>query len=466
MNHRAFVSILSVLACSTSLCAAGRIVAGPMLGYQEHREVLVWLETEGAGRVELSVRPATSDAPSRLVPATRSLTNPIGTHVHHFVVDGLVAGQAYSYAIMLDGTAQPAATPLTFRAKTQWEWRGDPPVVRFLVGSCSYINDPPYDRPSGPTRPPYGASPEIFRNMAKHGGDFMLWLGDNLYLREQDWSSRYGIFYRYSADRRAEAVQPLLAAMHHYGTWDDHEFGPNDSSRSYELKDTTLEAFRWYWPMRSAGETDNAGIYTRFVQGDAEIFVLDGRYHRDASALADATPGKSFLGPRQLAWLKSALSDSNANSNIALRFIAVGSQFLNPMAYDENLSRYPQERADILDFILKNKIGGVVFLTGDRHFGEFSRLERAGAPPVLELTSSSLTAGANRRPVTEGEKWAEAKNPVRVPGSIIVENNFGEITLTGPRRARILGFTAYNREGKALWSTSVPVADLQFARAP
>jgi alpha-D-ribose 1-methylphosphonate 5-triphosphate synthase subunit PhnI len=42
----------------------------------------------------------------------------------------------------------------------------------------------------------------------------------------------------------------------------------------------------------------------------------------------------------------------------------------------------------------------------------------------------------------------------------------GEITLTGPRRARILGFTAYNREGKSLWSTSVPVADLQFARAP
>lgn len=38
--------------------------------------------------------------------------------------------------------------------------------------------------------------------------------------------------------------------------------------------------------------------------------------------------------------------------------------------------------------------------------------------------------------------------------------------LTGPRRARILGFTAYNREGKSLWSTSVPVADLQFARAP
>lgn len=114
--------------------------------------------------------------------------------MHPFVVHGLVAGHADGYAIMLDGTAQPAANPLTFRAKSQWEWRGDPPVVRFLVGSCSYINDPPYDRSSGPTRPAYGASPEIFRNMAKHGGDFMRWRGDNLYLREQDWSSRYGIF--------------------------------------------------------------------------------------------------------------------------------------------------------------------------------------------------------------------------------------------------------------------------------
>ena len=327
----------------------------------------------------------------------------------------------------------------------------------------------------GSCNSPLDSSP-VWDAVVNRFPDAWIWLGDTVYAdsprpvgptpEARARVSLDRLAHHYTRQNDLPGYRLLRQRARILGTWDDHEFGPNDSSRSYELKDTTLEAFRWYWPMRSAGETDNAGIYTRFVQGDAEIFVLDGRYHRDASALADATPGKSFLGPRQLAWLKSALSDSNANSNIALRFIAVGSQFLNPMAYDENLSRYPQERADILDFILKNKIGGVVFLTGDRHFGEFSRLERAGAPPVLELTSSSLTAGANRRPVTEGEKWAEAKNPVRVPGSIIVENNFGEITLTGPRRARILGFTAYNREGKALWSTSVPVADLQFARAP
>jgi len=458
----AFVGAWLVLA--SSLHAAGRIVAGPMLGYQEHREVLVWLETESATRVELVVTEAGRTGPGRPLAPTRTLANPIGTQVHHFVVDGLTAGTAYAYSVLIDGLAQPAPNAQIFQTKAQWEWRSAPPDVRFLVGSCSYLNDPPYDRPVSADRPAYGTTPEIFRTMARRGGDLMLWLGDNLYLREQDWSSRYGIFYRYSYDRRHPDVQPLLAAMPHYGTWDDHEFGPNDSNRGYEMKDTTLDAFRWYWPMRSGGEPDNPGIYTRFKQGDAEFFILDGRYHRDDATIKDSTPGKSILGRRQVDWLKSALGESNANPNVAVRFIAVGSQFLNPYPIGENFARYPGERNELLAFLAANEIGGVVFLTGDRHFGELSRLERPGLPPVLEFTSSAMTAGANRRPVTEGDLWPEAKSPVRVPGSLVVENNFGEVAITGKAGDRSVSFTFVDRTGQTLWSTAIPLRDLQFTR--
>ena len=51
--------------------------------------------------------------------------------------------------------------------------------------------------------------------------DFMLWLGDNTYLRESDWNSRTGFIKRYPHTRALSELQPLLASTHHYATWDD-----------------------------------------------------------------------------------------------------------------------------------------------------------------------------------------------------------------------------------------------------
>lgn len=47
--------------------------------------------------------------------------------------------------------------------------------------------------------------------------------------------------------------QRLYAAMPHYATWDDHDFGPNNSNSSYSLKGTTLKAFTTYWANPSWG---------------------------------------------------------------------------------------------------------------------------------------------------------------------------------------------------------------------
>lgn len=441
--------------------AQPRVVSGPMLAWQEHREVAVWVESAG-GAAELRVRRDGEDGPVRVVAPARVTENPVGTQVNLFVVDGLEMGAAYTYDVAVGGVAQAFPYPTAFRAKDQWEWRRDPPDVHFLAGSCFYNNDAPYDRPGRP----YGQSTEIYGAMARSGAHFLVWLGDNLYLREADWSSRYGIWYRYSRDRATPEWQEMLARMHHYGVWDDHEYGPNDSTRAYELKDETLAAFRAYFPARSGGEADNPGIYTRFKQGDAEFFLLDGRYHRDHAALDEAAfPGKALLGRRQLEWLFSALRESQADRNVSVRFIALGSQVLNPFALFENYAQYAGERAALLEFLAVNRIDAVVFLTGDRHFTELSRLERADGPALLDLTASSVTAGPNRRAITEGADWAEAVNPVRVEGTLIPDNNFCSVRITGPRQARVLTFAGFDRAGARLWERTVPVADLRWPRA-
>ena len=98
--------------------------------------------------------------------------------------------------------------------------------------------------------------------MADSGADFMIWGGDNWYLREVDYSSESGIWYRYMHERAQPAVQKLYAAMHHYATWDDHDYGCDDANKSFELKGVTLKAFKTYWGNTSWGEADNSAFDT------------------------------------------------------------------------------------------------------------------------------------------------------------------------------------------------------------
>jgi phosphodiesterase/alkaline phosphatase D-like protein len=63
-----------------------------------------------------------------------------------------------------------------------------PRDFRVAFGSCAYVNDPPFDRSSRPSGP-YGGGYAIFDSIARMKPDMMLWLGDNIYLRDADVGS-------------------------------------------------------------------------------------------------------------------------------------------------------------------------------------------------------------------------------------------------------------------------------------
>src|SRR5688500_13515381 len=155
-------------------------------------------------------------------------------------------------------------------------YRTDPPAYTVAIGSCAFVNEVPYDRAGDP----YGGGYEIFESIAARRPDAMVWLGDNTYLREVDWDSPDGIAYRYAHTRSLPEIQRLLAIAPHYATWDDHDYGPNDSDRSYVLKSVSLNTFRRYWPNVTAGLPGVPGVFTRFQLADVEFFLLDDRFHR------------------------------------------------------------------------------------------------------------------------------------------------------------------------------------------
>jgi alkaline phosphatase D len=425
-----------------------RLSSGPMLGHIDFREATIWLQTVNESNVQIKYRtPNTENRGEKnkeYSTATIRTTREQG-YTAKLVCDSVEPGTTYTYDVYVNGSVVPRPYPTTFTTPAVWKWRPqDPPTFTCAIGSCTYVNEERFDRPGTP----YGSDYSIFTSIHALRPDIMIWLGDNTYLREPDWNSRSGIYHRWTHTRALPELQPLLASTAHYAIWDDHDYGPNDADRSYWAKDITLEAFSTFWCNPSAGVMGKPGITTTFERGDVQFFLLDDRYYRSPNGRT--TGDRTILGEHQIQWLIDALAASTATFKI----VAVGSQFLTDNLRKECFARMPEERARIIDLITKEKISGVVFISGDIHASELSKLDRPGTYPLYEFTCSSLTAGANT-------KIAEQSNTYRVAGTEVGQHNFGTLTFSGAKGARTLTMRTFDINGKQLWERVLSESDLR-----
>lgn len=422
--------------------AQSQIVAGPMLGQTELRDAKIWVEVAPSVKGVQLVYGKKGAAKKSLLAYKGSLGNrynPI-----QFQLANLEPATTYEYRFLLDG--KPAKQTGEFTTKTLWQWRQPAPDFSFLTGSCSYVNEPVYDRPGKP----YGGDSSIFQTMAKENAAFMLWLGDNWYYREVDFYSATGLQYRAHKDRSQPVLQNLLKKMPHYAIWDDHDYGPNDADKSYVLKRESREIFKDYWCNPSYGEGEE-GIYTMISYGDVDIFMMDDRWFRSSNEMESNVDGKPnsakrMWGAQEMEWLKNAMLTSKATFKI----IATGNQTLNHQSSAENLQDYPTEFTELMSFLNNEKIPGVLFLTGDRHHSEVIRYERAGSYPLFDITNSPLTSGVSKVTGT-----AEAANPDRQPGTLVEAQNYSRITVSGSAKNRQLKVEFLGIRGDVLGSWSI-----------
>ncbi len=414
-----------------------QLLNGPMLGYNSYREQALWVQTEKAAKVEFAYHPLDSGDP--WLKSTAVNTKESKAFVAEVVLDNLTPGTAYEYQVFVNGKVVPKVGNQLFYTQTIWAYRTDPPNFQFALGSCNYINEAPTDR-SGK---PYGGDYQIFTSIAASQPKFMLWLGDNVYFRESDWSSKSGMQHRYTHSRHIPELKTLLANAPQYAIWDDHDYGPNNSDRSFFNKKLSKETFDLFWSNPTNEHPDLHGITTQFDWSDCQFFLLDNRYNRAPNERLDGD--RTMLGTQQLEWFKEAL----LNSPATFKFVALGGQFLNTAPVFENYSAngYDKERQEIIDFIYKHQIKNVIFLTGDRHHSELSVLESAGKPTIYDLTISPLTSGVH-------DASSEA-NSLRVAGSHIAERNFGLIKVSGPLKARELEIQMLSTTNKPLWTTKI-----------
>lgn len=438
--------LLAFLLFSISNFAQNNLQSGPMVGYCEMKEAMIWLQTEKPASVYIEYYDIEKN--KEIFQSVIHTTTTENANTCHVVLDKLQPGKKYNYSVFIDKKKVSIPYETSFSSKKLWQWRENAPDFTIALGSCSYVSEESLDRPGKP----YGSNYFIFESIAKKNPDIMLWGGDNIYLREADWDSQTGIYHRYSHSRKIKEMQPLLAKTQNFAIWDDHDFGPNDSDRGYYNKYVTQQAFKDFWANKFYGTNPNQkeGVYSSFNWGDAEVFLLDNRFFKSPN---DRITGeKVLLGTEQIQWLIDALVSSKASFKI----IVVGGQVLNTEAVFENYENYKTEKEQLLNEITANKIKGVMFISGDRHFTELSMLKRTNSYPLYDWTVSPLTSGHGNI-----EKVAKEENKNRVEGSLFAQHVFGILSFSGDKEMRQMKLTLFDNEGKELWNKVILKKELE-----
>ena len=391
------------------------VIAGPMKGQADLEKAIYWVMLEDKSRGERIF-------PDELESYFSNEKARLGFQRQSVIEEESVKfGNEYTLKIKLDQPTNATAQVRGFEGKD----------IHFLIGSCHF--------------PHRGKMAErrnvIFKEMQKKNAEFMIWLGDNTYYLNSEWNHGQAMFDKWRYSRTQQYTAEFIKSIQHYAIWDDHDYGPNNSSGEFEGKDSTLFMFKAMWPSTTFGNRSTKEIFHKFSKGDIDFFMLDGRYH--------AKEGVQMFGPEQMLWLKEELQKSTAN----FKFIMTGNQMISPNRLGEEWMDFPEERNDFLAFVEQEEISGIVLFSGDRHYTELHKMEREKSYPLYEFTCSPLTSISN-----PFGKW---NRKGRQKKTYVGDQNFGELTISGEEDLRRCTINTFNRKGDLLWTKVILLKDLQ-----
>ncbi len=341
-----FISVL-VLVCSTPLLlstaeqvdsadtAESVELAGPMLGDLTADSVRIWLRTAAPRSSVVEIKDADGEIVRRCPLQTTAESD------HTGILEVLDLAPAASFTFSIDGKTDP-----------DWWFRTRPAsdvACRIAFGSCADEGD---------------GSASVWRRMEGDEVTALVLLGDTPYIDTTDLARQRS---RYRAFAQPADFARLVSHVPVYSTWDDHDFGRNDTDGNLPGKENSRQAVTEYRPNPSFGE-NGEGIYTNFRQGPVEVFLLDARWFARTEGDLSAP---TLLGARQWAWLERSLAASTA----PFKVLACGMVFngsVRPFKTD-CWGVYPAEYDRLIDLIARVKSQGVVLVSGDVHWSRVIR---------------------------------------------------------------------------------------------
>jgi alkaline phosphatase D len=240
----------------------------------------------------------------------------------------------------------------------------------------------------------------LWKEIQKNNPDLWIWGGDNIYSNTDDMAKLKKDYDDLSKQNGYAAFTENLPIM---ATWDDHDYGFNDSGSEFEKKEEVQKLFLDFFkvPENSPRRTQE-GIYNTkeftTAKGSIKVIVLDTRYFRTELVKAEKGNKKRYipntavnatvLGIAQWSWFINELNTSTADFNIIVSSI----QILSAEHGFETWGNFPNDVKKLKQTIADSKAKGVFIITGDRHLSEFSKTAVHNLKyPLIDFTSSGLT---------------------------------------------------------------------------
>lgn len=264
----------------------------------------------------------------------------------------------------------------------------------------------------------------LWKEVKKNNPNVWVWGGDNIYSDTDDMNK---LRNDYETLKTQKGYLELIKDIPVMATWDDHDYGVNDSGVEFPKKDEAQKAFLDFFDVdKNSPRREQKGVYNSEVfktnKGSIKVIVVDTRYFRTALTRSPQnkrrytpnTYGKgTVLGEEQWRWLTNELNNSTADFNIIQSSI----QILSAEHGFETWGNFPHEVDKLKQTIINSKAKGVLLLSGDRHISEFSKTEVPNLSfPLIDFTSSGLTHSYNN--------FASEKNQHRVQ-NVVSEISFG-----------------------------------------
>lgn len=361
-----------------------KIIAGPMFTMMGDKgDMAIWFQTNRGGQVGLDIKSKTEDRSGKFKASLEETWDDLALASQSrniFIHEWPNAPEEFNRTEVTIRQESGAGRRDLFKGEVPMLPRaGKPGRYTIAFGSCSHQEKFDEHQP-------------IWDVVVKQKPDCFLFIGDNIYLpnKVEEFPKKRAEVLKlycdtYDHQRRIPEMQPLLRSTISFALWDDHDFGANNSDNTWPWKGVAREALNLYFP-NQYGECGGKGCNYKFAWGDIDVFMTDDRTFRDPN---NDPNRKTFLGEKQLAWLKDGLTNSQAT----FKLIVCGNQMLADTHPHESWGvQFRPERDKFLDWLWEKKTGGVIFLNGDRHFAELTRKRdpKGKGADLWELTSSPL----------------------------------------------------------------------------
>lgn len=364
---------------------------GVMAGDATDTSAMFWTKYSGDAAVVLRVL----EMDGNRIAAVRfnGRVTPSGAGFVRAVVTGLRPNRQHLYAFLLGGATSPSGRSLVGRVQTAIGADSMAPVV-FGATSCSSPRASPH--------------PVLERAGSRDDLDFFIHAGDHIYadLLGPAATNIAGYRAKYSDAWSSSGMHTLHGSTGQYLTWDDHEVFNNwnpEAIAPARLAAARQAFFEHRATRRNADDPDR--IWRSFRWGrTAEIFVLDCRGERRPSTRSD-DPSRSstYISRRQMDWLKAGLRSSPCVFKIIVNSVPIVDR---GGADGDNWNGYASQRREILRHIDDNRVRGVVWVSGDVHFGGVCRVEATGPfSDIWEVVVGPSGSNRDTRPNVRPAQW-------------------------------------------------------------